>query len=140
MQTYLIEILLGLNLICVIFLITLGSLRQRSDSKEDMYQKINGYQKQMVQEMTELKMAVNHYQQLLKQQCEQWQTEKQILEASIKENRKPMTGQNLLLHHRYQEIFDLQAQGLTVDQIAMKLNKGSGEVAFILQLAAQERS
>lgn len=140
MQTYLIEILLGLNLICVIFLITLGSLRQRSDSKEDMYQKINGYQKQMVQEMTELKMAVNHYQQLLNQLSDQLRNERETLEASIKATRKTMSGENLFLQHRYQEIFDLHVQGFSADQIAMKLNKGSGEVAFILQLAAQERS
>jgi len=44
----------------------------------------------------------------------------------------------LLLHDRYKEIFDLHNQGLSVDQIAMKLEKGSGEVAFILQLAVQE--
>lgn len=36
--------------------------------------------------------------------------------------------------------FALQAQGLSVNQIAMKLEKGFGEVEFILHLAAQERS
>ncbi|CAH2712914.1 hypothetical protein BACCIP111895_00047 [Neobacillus rhizosphaerae] len=140
MQTYVNEILLGLNLIGVIYLIVQGSLRRKIAPKEELYQKMNDNQKQLTREISELKMTLKHYQQTLKQESEQWRIERQTLEASIKATRKTMSGQDLLLNDRYKEIFDLQDQGLSVDQIAKKLEKGSGEVAFILQLAAQQRS
>jgi len=38
------------------------------------------------------------------------------------------------LKERYREIFQLEEQGLSAEQIAAKLNKGLGEVEFILRL------
>ncbi|MEH7355990.1 hypothetical protein V7150_20890 [Neobacillus drentensis] len=138
MQTYVNEIFLGLILIGVIYLAVRDSLRRKLDSNKDLYQKMNENQKQLIQEITELKIAIRQYQQTIKAENEQWRIDRHELVASIKATEKTMSGQNLLLHDRYKEIFDLHNQGLSVDQIAMKLEKGSGEVAFILQLAAQE--
>lgn len=138
MQTYVNEIFLGLILIGVIYLAVRDSLRRKLDSNKDLYQKMNENQKQLIQEITELKITLRQYQQTIKAENEQWRIDRHELVASIKATEKTMSGQNLLLHDRYKEIFDLHNQGLSVDQIAMKLEKGSGEVAFILQLAAQE--
>lgn len=140
MQTYINEIFLGLILIGVIYLAVRGSHRRKLYSNEDLYQKMNENQKQLIQEITELKIALKQYQQTIKAETEQWRIDRYEMAASIKATKKTMSGQNLLLHDRYKEIFDLHNQGLSVDQIAMKLEKGSGEVAFILQLAAQECS
>lgn len=138
MQTYVNEIFLGLILIGVIYLAVRDSLRRKLDSNKDLYHKMNENQKQLIQEITELKITLRQYQQTIKAENEQWRIDRHELVASIKATEKTMSGQNLLLHDRYKEIFDLHNQGLSVDQIAMKLEKGSGEVAFILQLAAQE--
>ncbi|WHY79718.1 hypothetical protein QNH20_11455 [Neobacillus sp. WH10] len=138
MQTYVNEIFLGLILIGVIYLAVRDSLRRKLDSNKDLYQKMNENQKQLIQEITELKITLRQYQQTIKAENEQWRIDRHELVASIKATEKTMSGQNLLLHDRYKEIFDLHNQGLSVDQIAMKLEKGSGEVAFILQLAVQE--
>ena len=138
MQTYVNEIFLGLILIGVIYLAVRDSLRRKLDSNKDLYQKMNENQKQLIQEITELKIAIRQYQQTIKAENEQWRIDRHELVASIKATEKTMSGQNLLLHDRYKEIFDLHKQGLSVDQIAMKLEKGSGEVAFILQLSVQE--
>ncbi|ETI68107.1 DUF6115 domain-containing protein [Neobacillus vireti] len=140
MQKYVIEILLGLNLIGVIYLAIRVSFNNKFDPQQKLHQKINDNQKQITREITELKIALNHLHKTFQQESEQWRSERQALEASIKAARKSNIGQNLLLNDRYKEIFDLQAQGFSVDQIAKKLEKGSGEVAFILQLAAQART
>ena len=124
----------------MIYLAVRDSLRRKLDSNKDLYQKMNENQKQLIQEITKLKIALKQYQQTIKAENEQWRIDRHELVASIKATEKTMSGQNLLLHDRYKEIFDLHNQGLSVDQIAMKLEKGSGEVAFILQLAAQECS
>lgn len=140
MQKYVIEILLGLNLIGVIYLAIRVSFNNKFDSHLKLNQRINDNQKQITREITELKIALTHFHKTFLQETEQWRSERQALEASIHATRKSNSGKNLLLNDRYKEIFDLQAQGLTVDQIAKKLEKGSGEVAFILQLASQARN
>ncbi|MFJ7726525.1 DUF6115 domain-containing protein [Neobacillus sp. NPDC097160] len=140
MQKYVIEILLGLNLIGVIYLAIRVSFNNKFEPQQKLQQKMNENQKQITREITELKIAVNHFRKTFQQETEQWRSDREALEASIEATRKSNTGQNLLLNDRYKEIFDLQAQGLSVDQIAKELEKGSGEVAFILQLAAQART
>lgn len=140
MQKYVIEILLGLNLIGVIYLAIRVSFNDKFDAQQKSHQKMNENQNQIIREITELKIAVNHLHKTFQQETEQWRSDRQALEASINAARQSNSGQNLLLNDRYKEIFDLQAHGLSVDQIAKKLEKGSGEVAFILQLAAQART
>ncbi|MDR7235687.1 DUF6115 domain-containing protein [Neobacillus drentensis] len=139
MQKYVIDILLGLNLIGVIYLAIRVSYSNKFDSQQNLHQKVNENHKQITREITELKIALNHFHKTFKQETEQWRSERQALVATIEATRKANNGQNLLLNDRYKEIFDLQDQGLSVDQIAKKLEKGAGEVAFILQLAAQVR-
>lgn len=73
-------------------------------------------------------------------ETEQWRTVNQHMEAAVDQTTKSLNKQHLLLQDRYREIFELYGQGLTAEEIAKKLNKGYGEVAFILELAAQDRT
>jgi DNA-binding NarL/FixJ family response regulator len=129
--------LLVLNLLGVVFLIVKSSSQKKSPSQQGYYQKILENQKILSREMTELKMAMEHHHTLIKQEYEQLQAERQAFTASVQTKAQSNNGQNLLLNDRYKEIFELQEQGLSAEQIAAKLEKGFGEVDFILQLAAQ---
>lgn len=140
MQNYLIEILLGLNLVAVLYLIVIGSFGRENASQQDMQQIILGKQKNLVREINELKGTMEHYQLLVHKESEKWTAERQALESPVQATTKSKNQQNLLLNDRYKEIFDLHAQGLSVDEIAKKLEKGCGEVTFILELAAQEHA
>lgn len=92
--------------------------------------KILETQKLLTREMAELTMAIDHLHQSIQQEAEQLRTEVQSIQSSIKGN----VQQELLLKERYREIFQLEEQGLSAEQIAAKLNKGLGEVEFILRL------
>lgn len=92
-----------------------------------------------MREMSQLKTTMEQQHKLIAHEFEQWKAERQALEVSIQNAPTSNHKENLFLYERYKEIFDLQKQGLTAEQIAKKLEKGSGEVALILQLAVQER-
>lgn len=140
MQNYLIEMLLGLNLVAVVYLIVIGSFGRENASQQDMQQIILGKQKNLVREINELKGTMEHYQLLVHKESEKWTAERQAMESPVQATTKSKNQQNLLLNDRYKEIFDLHARGLSVDEIAKKLEKGCGEVTFILELADQEHA
>lgn len=113
------------------------------DPKQIYFQNQNLLEKQqkIMQEIAELKGQTEHYQGLILEEFANWKVERKALEsslqASLKEATKTEKQPNLQLNDRYREIFDLHEQGLTVDEIARKLEKGVGEVSFILQLASK---
>jgi hypothetical protein len=137
-QNLLYIVLLCLNLIGVLYLIVKDSVRQKFDYEKDIYQKIIENQKKVILEFNEIKGTMEYYHLLFQQEYEQWKSERQAMELSDNAETKSNISQSLFLNDRFKEIFDLQKQGLSVEQIATKLGKGTGEVSFILQLAAQE--
>jgi DNA-binding NarL/FixJ family response regulator len=139
-QNYLTEILLGLNLIGLLYLVVIGSFRREVVPQQELHQKIVENQNKVIREIAELKGTMKYNHTSLQQEIEQWRVERQAFEASVKATTKLKNEQNLFLNDRYKEVFDLQKQGLTVEQIAKKLDKGNGEVSFILQLATQEHA
>lgn len=143
MQYYLIEALLVVTIIVVLYLVVKGFSRQTSEDQQNLHQKIIENQAILSREIHELKVLMKHHQTLIQNEHEQWKAELKAYEASAKIESKTKTsdnGQNLFLNDRYKEIFELQEKGLTVDEIAKQLGKGSGEVSFILQLAEQART
>lgn len=143
MQYYLIEALLVVSIIIVLYLVVKVFSRQKSDDQQDLHKKIIENQAILSREIHELKVLLMHHQTLIQNEHEQWKAELKAYEASAKIESKTKTsdnGQNLFLNDRYKEIFELQEKGLTVDEIAKQLGKGSGEVSFILQLAEQART
>ena len=143
MQYYLIEALLVVSIIVVLYLVVKVLSRQKSDDQQDLHKKIIENQAILSREIHELKVLLMHHQTLIQNEHEQWKAELKAYEASAKIESKTQTsdsGQNLFLNDRYKEIFELQEKGLTVDEIAKQLGKGSGEVSFILQLADQART
>ncbi|MFP5113117.1 DUF6115 domain-containing protein [Bacillaceae bacterium C204] len=143
MQYYLIEALLVVSIIVVLYLVVKVFSRQKSDDQQDLHKKIIENQGILSREIHELKVLLMHHQTLIQNEHEQWKAELKAYKASAKMESKTKTsnsGQNLFLNDRYKEIFELQEKGLTVDEIAKQLGKGSGEVSFILQLAVQART
>ncbi|WP_066366940.1 DUF6115 domain-containing protein [Neobacillus fumarioli] len=126
MLTILTISLLVLNFLGMIFLM----VKNFSSKTSPDHRKILETQKLLTREMAELTMAIDHLHQSIQQEAEQLRTEVQSIQSSIKGN----VQQELLLKERYREIFQLEEQGLSAEQIAAKLNKGLGEVEFILRL------
>jgi ATP/maltotriose-dependent transcriptional regulator MalT len=137
---YLIVVLLVLVFIGVLFLIRKSSFRNALDDQQVFYQKMSENNRKLILEITELKKNLEHSHTLLQHAFEQWRTERQEFETAKQSPAKSNKRQNLFLNDRYSEIFELQEQGLSVEQIAKELGKGCGEVSFILQLAVKERT
>ncbi|WP_040209401.1 DUF6115 domain-containing protein [Neobacillus jeddahensis] len=138
MVEYIILVLLAVNLIAVLFLVVKGSSSQGDKDQLTAHQKLNKQYQNMMQEMTQLKSTIEQSHSILMHEFEQWKVERQALESSMRVAATPPKIENLFLNERYQEIFDLQRQGFSVEQIAKKLDKGCGEITLILQLAAQD--
>ncbi|MDF2859009.1 MAG: hypothetical protein K0Q87_4860 [Neobacillus sp.] len=141
MQNYITEILLGLNFIGVLYLVIRNSTRQEAANEEENHQAFLVKQQLVLREISELRVNVEDFHQSVKREIKQLRAERKAFEASLQiEKKKSKQVENLFLNDRYKEIFDLQQQGLSVEEIANKLEKGHGDVALILQLAAQERN
>jgi hypothetical protein len=140
-QNYITEILLGLNFIGVLYLVIRNSTRQEVANEQENHQAFLVKQQLVLREISELRVNVEDFHQSVKREIKQLRAERKAFEVSLQvEKKKSKQVENLFLNDRYKEIFDLQQQGLSVEEIANKLEKGHGEVAFILQLAAQERN
>jgi cbb3-type cytochrome oxidase subunit 3 len=137
---YITEILLGLNFIGVLYLIFRRSTRQDAANEPENQQAFLVKQQQVLREISELRLNVEGFHQTLKREIQHLRAERKAFEASLLVEKKSKQVENLFLNDRYKEIFDLQQQGFSVEEIANKLEKGHGEVAFILQLAVQERN
>jgi DNA-binding NarL/FixJ family response regulator len=138
-QNYINIILLGLNLIGVIYLVVRGSLRREVDSQQEWHLKIHEHLNKMKREISEQKISLDHYQRSLQHESQQWKEARKAFQSSLLATKESTIQQTLLLNDRYKEIFDLHKQGLSVGEIARKLEKGNGEVSFILQLDAHAR-
>lgn len=136
----LIIVLLVLNIVGVLFWVIHSFNQPIYDSRQNLSQKILENQNQLFRELMEVKAKANHYYQLIQQESERFGAEGKAFESEAQVQAEPKKVQNLFLNDRYQEIFDLQKQGLTVEEIAKKLEKGCGEVSLILELASQEQA
>jgi DNA-binding NarL/FixJ family response regulator len=132
--------LLSLNLIGVIYLVVRGTLRREVDPQQEWQLKIHENLNKMKHGISEQKISLDHYQRLLQQESEQWKEARKAFQSTGLATKESTIEQTLLLNDRYKEIFDLHKQGLSVEEIAQKLEKGNGEVSFILQLDAQARA
>ncbi|MCL6574105.1 MAG: hypothetical protein K6T88_20915 [Bacillus sp. (in: Bacteria)] len=140
MQNYINITLLVLNLIGVIYLVVRGSLRREVDSQQEWHLKIHENLNKMKREISEQKISLDHYQRSLQQESELWKEARKAFHSSRLATKESTIEQTLLLNDRYKEIFDLHKQGLSIGEIAQKLEKGNGEVSFILQLDVQARA
>lgn len=136
MVNYILITLLALNLIGTIFLIAKKSGKKGFDSQKPYFQNLLEMQQKMTREMAELKAKSEHIHGFIQEEFAIWRAEHKALVASLQKVEKSKTQPNLQLNDRYKEIFELHQQGLSVEEIAKELEKGVGEVAFILQLAS----
>ncbi|MDQ0199575.1 DUF6115 domain-containing protein [Neobacillus ginsengisoli] len=140
MLNYLNATLLGLNLLGVVILVVRGTFERKNSFGQELQLKIIDDQKKLSREMTVLKRTIEDYQTIFLQESERQRAERQVFEASVQTVTNSKREQELFLNDRYKEIFDLQKKGLSAEQIAKKLEKGCGEISFILQLAAKARN
>ncbi|PFP30799.1 hypothetical protein COJ96_02215 [Bacillus sp. AFS073361] len=148
MQNYLNEILLGLNLIGVLYLVARGSSRRDIVSQREFYRSIVENNKKISPEIAELKRTIDEFKGTVQEyhtffqqvREQQWGMEKPVDERSVQSRTISNNGQKLLVQDRYKEIFELREQGLSVEQIARKLEKEYDEVSFIIQFADKARA
>jgi ATP/maltotriose-dependent transcriptional regulator MalT len=132
---YIIIALLLLNGIGMFLLLMKGTNKQKGNVQLDLLKKFAEQQMIWNREWNELKtMMEKHHAEVLKE-LGKWEATRQSLELSIPQTSHSNHNQHLFLQDRYKEIFDLHQQGYSVEQISKKLEKGVGEVSFILQLA-----
>jgi hypothetical protein len=135
------DLLLGLNFLVVLYLVFRHTnIQRRISNQQDLGNKWLEKNKKLIKEVTELKKAVEKSHQTLLDQLKLLQQERVIEPPQSRELPSSPRAQHLLLNDRYKEIFELKEKGLTTEQIAKELDKGYGEVAFILDLANQEHS
>jgi DNA-binding NarL/FixJ family response regulator len=133
----LIVILLCLNFIGILYLIFKNS---NTDNHKTNDQNLLKKQDQLNREINELKGTLNFLRSWLEKDYQKIKTELQALGSINHERNTSKYKPNLFLNDRYKEVFDLYEKGLSADEIAKKLGKGSGEIEFILQLASQDRT
>ncbi|NRD79376.1 hypothetical protein HPT25_18605 [Bacillus sp. BRMEA1] len=136
-----IVLLVSLNLIAIICLLKKNSSPKQSPYEQGASQQVLENQKKLSRDLIDLKMEMEQIRQSLSKEFEQLRLEQKKFLDTVQSSAKTKdkNEENLLLNDRYKEIFDLHKQGLSVEQIAAKLDKGTGEIAFILQLSSQAR-
>jgi hypothetical protein len=137
MLNYLTEILLVINLLGVLYLATKISAPQDVPDHKELPIEIFEKQKKLSRDMVALKENLELYHTVIVKEMHQWREERQKLEKLVEGSAKSQSVHQLFLNDRFEHIFSLQKQGLSVEQIAKKLDKGTGEVSFILELAKQ---
>jgi hypothetical protein len=136
-QNYLTEILLVLNLIGVLYLAIRISKHQDVPIKQDVNLEIFEKQKKVNRDMIELKATLEKTHTQILKELRQLREENVELQKLVQTPIHTNPEHQLLLNNRYGEIFTLQKQGLSPEQIAKKLDKGTGEVLLIIELAKQ---
>ena len=132
-------ILLSLILIGIVYLIVRDDSNMKVSPPNSDGQKLLEQQKQLKTEVKELKENVEFLKLWLDQDYKKMKMDIQSVNCSPKQENNPTTNrQHLFLNDRYKEIFELHEKGFSADEIAKELGKGSGEIAFILQLAEQD--
>lgn len=121
----------------ILFLILKSFTQWKTTQDREIYHKLLENQNILSREIAELKIAMEEQKKQLQQDFDRFREEVKFQSVEIQAPIAPKNEQNMLLNNRYIEIFELQKQGLSAEQIATKLDRGLGEVEFILQLAAQ---
>ncbi|MDF2557324.1 MAG: hypothetical protein K0R71_1152 [Bacillales bacterium] len=137
MPTLLDLTILVLIIIPILILILKSFTKWKATQDREMYQRFLENQNILFREITELKRAIDYQKNLAQQEISQLREEIKFATVKVQTPIESKSEQNLLLNNRYMEIFELQKKGLTAEQIAAKLDRGLGEVEFILQLASQ---
>jgi hypothetical protein len=128
-------LLLSLCLIGILYLIArdVTSRRVVHEVKETA-NRLQEQNQKLFKEITNLKKQVEQSGKRVEETLKVIQTTP-IPHAVQKDRTNP--SEHLLLNDRFKEIFDLKERGLSTEQIAKELQKGFGEVAFILDLAGK---
>lgn len=135
--------MLGLNLLGVFYVMVKVTFRQKANSNQDVNQTLIENMIKMKGELGELKASIDQQNRMLQMELSRIKPERSPVvekqKPSIKVKVQEERPETLFLNDRYKEIFDLQQQGLSTEEIAKKLKKGYSEVELILQLAGKRR-
>ena len=140
MFPYVFIALLVINIILLSLVLVKGSKEQDRSAFVPSIEKTMDYEKLILLELNEVKKSVethtaeNRSELLLLR--EEFQS---LVEKAKSDLHEEKLENNLFITERYKEIFDLQDKGMSDEQIAKELEKGLGEVSFILQLANRKQ-
>lgn len=129
--------LLSLNLLCVLYIIFKMTVQKKKDSQQELNQKLIENLIKIKREMSDLKTFVDQHTRLFQVEMARFRAEQERPPIVVEDREPKVEREQLFLHDRYKEIFDLQQQGLSISEIARKLEKGDSEVELILQLAGK---
>ncbi|MDF2536003.1 MAG: hypothetical protein K0R18_2162 [Bacillales bacterium] len=124
-------------MITILILILKSFTQWKSSLERGTYQRLLENQNILSRELTELKRLVDHQKTLAQKELNQLREEIKSHTVTIQTPLDLNSEQNSSLTNRYVEIFELQNKGLSAEQIAAKLDRGLGEIEFILQLASK---
>lgn len=128
--------LLGINVILLSIVLIKGSKKNEPHLNVPSFEKTTGYEKLILLELQELKNGVERLTADNRRDLLQLREEFHVFNEKAKQYLKEeKVENNLFITERYKEIFDLYDKGLSAEQIAKELEKGLGEISFILQLA-----
>ncbi len=133
----LIILLLALNLLGVLFISVKVSLQKKTDSQQEVNQKLIENMIIIKREMADLKSFIDQHTRLFQIEMARFRAEREEAVAAPKIQEVDRQNEHLLLNDRYKDVFDLQQQGLSISDIAKKLDKGYTEIEMILQLAGK---
>jgi DNA-binding NarL/FixJ family response regulator len=134
---YLILTLLSLNFLGVLFIIYKISIQKKSDTQQELNQKLIENLIKIKREMSDLKTFVDQHTRLFQVEMARFRAEQERSPVVASTIEQKVERETLFLNERYKEVFELQDQGLSVSEIAKKLEKGDTEIELILQLAGK---
>jgi len=88
--------------------------------------------------MSDLKTFVDQHTRLVQVEMARFRAEQERPSVVAPTTEQKVERETLFLNERYKEVFELQDQGLSVSEIAKKLEKGDTEIQLILQLAGKQ--
>jgi len=130
--------LLALNLLGVLYISVKLSLRKKTDSQQEMNQKLIENMMIIKREMADLKSFVDQHTRLFQIEMARFRAEREQAVEEPKIQEVERENEHLFLTDRYKDVFELQKQGLSIGEIAKKLDKGYTEIEMILQLAGKQ--
>lgn len=137
-MNYLILTLLSVNLLGVFYIIYKISVQKKSDSNQELNQKLIENLIKIKREMSDLKTFVDQHTRLVQVEMARFRAEQERPSVVAPTTEQKVERETLFLNERYKEVFELQDQGLSVSEIAKKLEKGDTEIQLILQLAGKQ--
>lgn len=110
--------------------------RQIKQEKDWMQKQLDRSHEELLIEVKDLRQRLEQLENGRSAQYKQ-QTRENVQQEVPMEKNDPKAEDVLVLRERYRRVFELQREGLSLDEIAKRLGAGRGEIDLIFTLAAK---